>query len=99
MTGKSEGLTSQVIGSLASGLISALVSTPFDVVKTRIMNQAQGSTMYTGPIDCLVKTVKAEGPLALYKGFTPAYTRLAPWQLVFFITFEKVSKLANFEQL
>lgn len=25
-------------------------------------------THYTGPLDCLIKTVRTEGPLALYKG-------------------------------
>ena len=52
-----------------------------------------------GPIDCAVKTVRAEGPLALYKGFVPAYARLGPWQLVFFLTFEKVNALASLGEL
>ncbi len=99
LTGKSEGLVSQVVGSLVSGLVSALVSTPFDVIKTRVMNQPKGVNLYSGPIDCAVKTVKAEGLLALYKGFTPAYTRLAPWQFTFFIVFEQVNKLASIAQL
>jgi solute carrier family 25 (mitochondrial uncoupling protein), member 27 len=99
LTGKTEGLVPQVAGSLVSGLISALVSTPFDVVKTRIMNQPVGTKLYSGPIDCAMKTVRAEGPLALYKGFVPAYTRLGPWQLVFFLTFEQVNKLGSISQL
>ena len=58
----------------------------------RIMNEKQASsTRYTGPIDCIAKTVRAEGPLALYKGFVPTYLRLAPWQLIFFVLFEQVS--------
>jgi len=32
--------------------------------------------VYTGSIDCLVKTVRHEGFFALYKGFIPAYCRL-----------------------
>ena len=56
------------------------------------MNERQASsTRYTGPIDCIAKTVRAEGPLALYKGFVPTYLRLAPWQLIFFVLFEQVS--------
>jgi Mitochondrial carrier protein len=99
LTGKTEGLVPQVVGALVSGLVSAGVSTPFDVVKTRIMNQAKGANLYKGPIDCAVKTVKAEGIFALYKGFTPAYMRLGPWQLVFFVTFEQVNKLASVAQM
>ncbi len=99
LTGKTDGLVPQVVGSLVSGLISALVSTPFDVVKTRIMNQPTGTRLYTGPIDCAIKTVKAEGVFALYKGFVPAYARLGPWQLVFFLVFEKVNSLASLGEL
>jgi len=98
--GTEEGLAAKVVGALVSGLVSALVSTPFDVVKTRIMNQpATGASLYRGPLDCAVKTARAEGVLALYKGFAPAYMRLAPWQLVFFVSFEKINKLASIAEL
>lgn len=43
--------------------------------------------------------MRAEGPLALYKGFVPAYARLGPWQLVFFLTFEKINALASLGEL
>lgn len=46
--GTEEGLQAKVLGALASGLVSALVSTPFDVVKTRIMNQPKGAGLYRG---------------------------------------------------
>ena len=36
--------------------------------------------------------MKHEGPLALYKGFTPAYTRLAPHRMVHFMTLEQITK-------
>lgn len=35
-------------------------------------------TLYKSPIDCLWKTVKTEGPLALYKGSTAHFLRIAP---------------------
>lgn len=91
LTGAEEGLTARVTGALISGLVSALVSSPFDVVKSRLMNQPAGSTLYSGMVDCAMKTARAEGVMALYKGFTPAYARLAPWQLVFFLSFEQLN--------
>lgn len=36
--------------------------------------------------------LKHEGPLALYKGFTPAYARLAPHRMVHFMTLEQITK-------
>lgn len=94
-TGRSEGLVPQVIGALVSGLVSATVSTPFDVLKTRMMNQAAGANMYSSSLDCAVKTVRAEGARGLFKGFVPAWTRLAPHRLVHFITLEQLTRLAG----
>jgi hypothetical protein len=45
--------------------------------------------LYSSTLDCVIKTVRAEGPMALYKGFVPTYARLAPWQLTFFVCFEQ----------
>lgn len=60
------------------------------------MNQRQGGDkLYRGMLDCLVKTVRSEGVLALYKGFLPAYARLGPWQLVFFVSYEQIGMLFN----
>lgn len=56
--------------NLTSLLVSALITSPVDVVKTRIMNQrtadGQGA-MYKGTLDCLAKTIRAEGFFGLYK--------------------------------
>ena len=86
-----QSLRAHIAASAMSGLIASCVSTPFDVIKTRVINQPAGSLVYTGPLDCIVKTVKAEGWMALYKGFVPTYLRLAPWQMIFFVTAEQVS--------
>ncbi|RXG70100.1 Brain mitochondrial carrier protein 1 [Armadillidium vulgare] len=51
------------------------------------------STLYFGTIDCLIKTVRQEGPLALYKGFVPTWLRLGPWNIIFFVTFEQLKKM------
>mmetsp|Transcript_101162 Transcript_101162/g.284146 ORF Transcript_101162/g.284146 Transcript_101162/m.284146 type:complete len:312 (+) Transcript_101162:77-1012(+) len=79
--------------AVCSGFFAALCSTPADVAKSRIMNQARqadGSLMYSGTLDCWVKTVRSEGFLALYKGFLPGWMRLGPWQLVFWCTYEQL---------
>ena len=86
LTGQEKGLVPQVLGSLVSGFVSAVVSTPFDVVKTRMMNQPQGVALYSSGLDCALKTARAEGVLGLYKGFLPAYARLAPHRVVHFVT-------------
>jgi hypothetical protein len=89
--GGEQSFRAHIASSLMSGLIASCVSTPFDVIKTRIINQPTNSNMYKGPIDCVMQTVKSEGAFALYKGFVPTYLRLAPWQMIFFVTAEQFS--------
>ena len=93
--GTADGLLPQAVGALVSGLVSATVSTPFDVIKTRMMNQPREAPLYSGPIDCVVKTARAEGITGLYKGFVPAYARLAPHRMVHFLALEQLKRLAG----
>lgn len=83
--------TTHVCASSCSGLAAATVSTPADVVKTRIMDQirqvhdsgGKAKCLYAGSLDCLKQIIKNEGFTALYRGFLPTYIRMAPW-LVFY---------------
>lgn len=87
------------LSSVFSGLVAATMSTPADVVKTRIMNQPTDrngrGVLYRSSLDCLTQTVRAEGFEALYKGFLPTWARMAPWSLTFWITFEQIRRLTG----
>ncbi|ONH69685.1 Mitochondrial oxaloacetate transport protein [Cyberlindnera fabianii] len=72
-----EGPALHLCSSVCAGLGVGVVMNPGDVVLTRMYNQ-KGHSNYKGPIDCFVKTVKAEGPGALYKGFGAQLLRIAP---------------------
>eukprot|EP00928_Gymnodinium_smaydae_P064794 TRINITY_DN48056_c0_g1_i1.p1 TRINITY_DN48056_c0_g1~~TRINITY_DN48056_c0_g1_i1.p1 ORF type:complete len:309 (+),score=27.22 TRINITY_DN48056_c0_g1_i1:47-973(+) len=88
-----DNLSCHVCSAVCSGFFASLCSTPADVAKSRIMNQARnadGTVLYKGTWDCWVKTVRSEGILALYKGFFPGWMRLGPWQLVFWCTYEQM---------
>jgi len=47
-------------------------------------------TYFTSSLRCGLHTVRSEGPLALYKGFFPAFARMGPWNVIFFIVYEKL---------
>lgn len=91
------------ISSFIASLGSAIASTPIDVIRTRLMNQKRitsgndnfncGHKIYSGSFDCAVQTVRNEGFRALYKGFIPAWLRMGPWNIIFFITYEQLKKL------
>lgn len=87
------------LASSCSGLIAATLGTPADVIKTRIMNQQTDKNgrgqLYKSSIDCLRKTIKAEGFMALYKGFIPIWARMAPWSLTFWLTYEELRRLCG----
>ncbi|KAJ0239703.1 Mitochondrial uncoupling protein 4 [Hirschfeldia incana] len=93
-----DGLGTHVVASFAAGIVAAVASNPVDVVKTRVMNmkvdaRGGGEARYKGAWDCAVKTVRAEGPMALYKGFVPTVCRQGPFTVVLFVTLEQVKKL------
>lgn len=47
---------------MVAGLAVTTAMNPFDVISTRLYTQGTGVTeRYTGPLDCGMKTVKAEG--------------------------------------
>eukprot|EP01132_Coremiostelium_polycephalum_P004075 gene4075-5101_t len=67
--------------SLIAGFLVTIGMNPFDVARTRLYYQGKGNShgeKYKSLLDCIYKTTKAEGPLALYKGFWAHYLRLGP---------------------
>jgi len=74
--------------TLVSSFCANIVANPFDVIKSRIQNQkvqVEGNTSqiyYNGSLDCLRKSVKHEGVMVLYKGFGPAFVKLAPYTVI-----------------
>ena len=80
--GQKEGSLMHLQAGLIAGMCATLLSCPADVIKSRFMNDRKNSSvkarLYSSPWDCVKKTVGAEGPFALYRGWWPAYLRLGP---------------------
>lgn len=92
-----DGIGTHVTASFAAGFVASVVSNPVDVIKTRVMNMkveaGAAEPPYSGAIDCAMKSVRAEGAMALYKGFIPTISRQGPFTVVLFVTLEQVRKL------
>ena len=82
-----------ILSGLGAGLCACIVGSPVDVVKSRVMGDSVG--MYSGTVDCFVKTMKNDGIMAFYKGFIPNFTRLGSWNVAMFLTLEQVKKLIS----
>lgn len=93
-----DNMGAHLLAALCSGFVSSFMSTPADVVKTRMMEQEGGSLgppAYRGAVHCLVKSWQYEGIRGLYKGFLPTWARLGPWQITFWVTFEQIRQLSG----
>ena len=80
-----------------AGFASAAVSTPADVVKTRMMASAGGHLRALGEggvapsiAGSLALIVREEGFFGLYRGFVPVVFRKLVWCSVFFVSFERL---------
>ena len=49
----SEGFNLHAVSSLITGVVATTVAAPFDLIKTRSMNDGGSKALYKGPLDCL----------------------------------------------
>jgi solute carrier family 25 (mitochondrial carrier), member 14/30 len=98
-SGVKDGVKLQFVCSMTAGLIMASVSAPFDLCRTRVFSQDAKNPKYKGLVDCLVKTVKNEGPLGLYKGFVPMWGRMGPFTVIQLVTWEQLRRICGIKSL
>ena len=83
--------------SVIAGFVMTLCVSPFDMIRTKLMNQpTTGKPLYSGFVDCVAKTIKNEGPLSLYRGFIPIWGRFAPSATIQLLTIETLYSLGGF---
>lgn len=82
------------IGSSAfAGLIGVFLSQPFDVIKTKMMNQSQSNPKYSSSRQYFLTLLRAGEGSRLFTGFTVRYLRNGPWQMIFFVTYEQCMRM------
>lgn len=75
----------------SAGAFTGLVTTPLDVLKTRLMVQGS-SGQYKNVFDCAAKIVAQEGPSALLRGWQPRVLWIGVGGSVFFTVLEASKK-------
>uniref|UniRef100_A0A7S0JLE6 Mitochondrial 2-oxoglutarate/malate carrier protein n=1 Tax=Calcidiscus leptoporus TaxID=127549 RepID=A0A7S0JLE6_9EUKA len=78
--------------ALVASFAANCVANPFDVVKSRIQ-QASDPLLYTSMMDCARKSIAEEGFAVLWRGFTPAFVKLAPYSIISLTLLEKFTAL------
>ena len=66
------------MSAFTAGFFMTCTVAPFDIIRTRLMNQPVDQKLYNGFIDCGLKIARNEGLGGFYKGFIPIWSRFAP---------------------
>ncbi|CAB4423500.1 mitochondrial carrier [Rhizophagus irregularis] len=85
-----DNIITHFVSSVMAGLVATTVCSPVDVIKTRVMNS---SSQAKSIMQVLSTIIRAEGPLALFKGWVPAFVRLGPHTVVTFMVLEQIKNL------
>lgn len=83
-----------VLSAFIASCLSSFASCPFDMARSRLMNQPIGKNgqgaLYRGPFHCLYMSVKKEGIFVLWAGFWALLLRLAPNTILTFMIMEQL---------
>ena len=64
-------IVTSFLSAATAGFFMTCTVSPFDMIRTRLMNQPADAKIYNNAADCFVKICRNEGPLTLWRGFTP----------------------------
>ncbi|KAL9126578.1 MAG: hypothetical protein Q9217_004392 [Psora testacea] len=81
-----------ILTGASAGATEAFVVVPFELIKIRLQDRASAGK-YKGMVDCVVKIVKAEGPLALYNGLESTLWRHILWNAGYFGVIFQIKEL------
>ena len=82
------------VGSLASAA-GTFLSTPLDVVKSRMQNLPSVSPRYQNSLSALFQIYSEEGYQALFKGLGPRLLRLGPGGGIMFVVFDLCNRILS----
>jgi solute carrier family 25 S-adenosylmethionine transporter 26 len=81
-----------VCGSVA-GSVAASITTPLDVVKTRLMlGKDAAGVAYKGTVDTFMRVYREEGPKRLFSGVGPRTMWIGIGGFVYFGMYEKAAR-------
>jgi hypothetical protein len=91
LTGLDKGsLATQFLSAVTAGFFMTCTVAPFDMIRTRLMNQPADARIYNNAVDCALKIARQEGPLTFWRGFIPIWSRFAPTTTLQLVIFEQL---------
>lgn len=84
-----DGVAIMVVSSGIASIFACGFSMPMDVIKSRIQNSKSGQ--YQGIVDCVMKSIRIEGVMVLWRGMLPALIKLTPYTVISLTLLEKIT--------
>lgn len=94
-----KSLITQFLSAVTAGFFMTCTVSPFDMIRTRLMNQPADAKIYSNAIDCAIKIATQEGPLTFWRGFMPIWSRFAPTTTLQLVIFEQLRTLMGMKSL
>eukprot|EP00541_Cyclophora_tenuis_P001537 CAMPEP_0116572164 /NCGR_PEP_ID=MMETSP0397-20121206/18014_1 /TAXON_ID=216820 /ORGANISM="Cyclophora tenuis, Strain ECT3854" /LENGTH=299 /DNA_ID=CAMNT_0004100443 /DNA_START=42 /DNA_END=941 /DNA_ORIENTATION=- len=94
-----KSLLTTFFSAVCAGFFMTCTVSPFDMIRTRLMNQPSDAKIYNNAVDCMVKIATQEGPLTFWRGFLPIWSRFAPTTTLQLVIFEQLRALMGMESL
>lgn len=83
-----DATTTHIFCAFSAGFVAVCFGSPVDVLKTRMMNATPGQS--TNLFGIVGEMMAKEGPIAFYKGFQANFLRLGSWNVMMFLTLERI---------
>jgi len=94
-----KSLLTTFFSAVAAGFFMTCTVAPFDMVRTRLMNQPSDAKIYSNALDCAMKIATQEGPTTFWRGFFPIWSRFAPTTTLQLVIFESLRSMMGMESL
>jgi len=90
-----DNIPAHLTSSIIAGTVATIVTQPFDVMKTRLMNAKPGE--YKSVMHC-AKVLGQDGFMGFYKGFIPAWIRLSPQTIITWLILEQLRRAFPYKE-
>lgn len=66
-------IPAQFLSAVTAGFFMTCTVSPFDMVRTRLMNQPADAKLYNNALDCVYKIATQEGVTTFWRGFMVSF--------------------------
>ncbi|KAL7561146.1 hypothetical protein ACA910_011969 [Epithemia clementina (nom. ined.)] len=94
-----KSLMAQFCSAVIAGFFMTCTVAPFDMIRTRLMNQPPETKIYNNACDCMMKIATKEGPLMFWRGFIPIWSRFAPTTTLQLLIFEQLRSVMGMKAI